>query len=637
MTDEINDEIKIVEGERIEETTSNTSIYHSRPKKEVPVPKEPFEKFCTKYKNLRQVMKTKEWKEIYSNYYNFSGYELDVSYTQESLEEIENYDLATQEEEIIKCAKSFEYFCVKYAKIIHPILGVINFTPYTYQKRVIECYGKHRFNILSKFRQGGLTTISVIWGVWRCLFKTGQRIMVVSKTDREAISAGAVAKTVLDYLPSWLKPKMDKDNEHEKQFKDTSSVLWFYTVEAARGKSITILIIDEAAFIADMHNHWKALFPVINTGGACEVISTVDGMGNWYQEMYFEAQNGDNKFNVIELDYWEHPLYNDPEWVEDTRANLGEKGWQQEIERSFQNSNNAWIDLSLIKIITTETRFKEPLRMQFPKWKNDRLEREVKWDKGALWLWREPQPGHEYTIGADCAEGAGDGFDNNVFQVIDNNTLEQVAEFYSNSVNPHTFAQVISQIGYYYNTALVIVENAQQGMAVLNTLQNQLAYEHLYYEENKNDSAGLKPSKNRRPLLLFALQQKILNGTLKINSYRLAKELNTFVVNKNNRKVEAQKGKHDDAIMAMAHALFVLEEAGKENVFGMGVPEEKMRIFQTSIYEEIKKEVINEDLLNLYFEEEEEIQASFKNILNDDVYSQYNIKRKNPILREFGW
>lgn len=233
----------------------------------------PFEKFYSKmeedgnkvFETIGDVLQTKEWKEIYSNYYSFEENQHEISLT-ETEDDIENYDISRQRQEYVKCANDFYYFCAKYAKINHPLHGLINFIPYTYQKRVIECYGTHRFNILSKFRQGGLTTVSVIWALWKCLFKPGQRIMLVSKTDREAIAAGDMAKTAVEYLPSWLKPETDKFNEHEKQFKITNSVLWSYTAEAARGKAITILIIDEAAFIPDMHRHWKSLYPVVSTG-----------------------------------------------------------------------------------------------------------------------------------------------------------------------------------------------------------------------------------------------------------------------------------------------------------------------------------------------------------------------------------
>ncbi len=194
------------------------TIYHSNPKKVVPVPTLKFEEFWTRFDTVKELMETNEWKTIYSNYYDFSEVEADVKIN-EPEEDVEAYDAQRQTQEIIKCMNSFSYFCIRYAKINHPMFGLINLIPYTYQKRVIDCYGNHRFNILSKFRQGGLTTISVMWALWRCLFKTSQRIMVVSKTDREAIAAGEVAKTAMERLPSWLKPETDKCNEHEKQFK----------------------------------------------------------------------------------------------------------------------------------------------------------------------------------------------------------------------------------------------------------------------------------------------------------------------------------------------------------------------------------------------------------------------------------
>jgi hypothetical protein len=614
----------------------STTIYHSRPKKEIPIPKIAFEKFFMQFDTVAEVMETDEWREIYSNYYDFDELQQTIN-IQETVEDMETYNAARQREELIKCTNSFVYFCIKYVKIAHPMMGIIRFCPYTYQKRVIECYGKHRFNILSKFRQGGLTTISVIWGLWRCLFKTGQRIMVVSKTDREAIAAGEVAKTVMEYLPSWLRPETDKFNEHEKQFKTTSSVLWFYTVEAARGKSITILIIDEAAYIPDMEKHWKALAPVIATGGSCEVVSTVNGLGNWYEEKYHEAEDGKNEFNIIELDYWEHPLYNDPKWIKEQRGQLGDKAWAQEIERSFLGSGDTWINAGVLTSLTHETKNNYPLRMQFEKWRNKGSERKNEWDEGALWVWKEPVDGHEYIIGVDCAEGVGEDGDNSAFQVIDQGTLEQVAEFYSNTIPPHVYAQVLNHVGYYYNNAMIVVENANQGAAVISTLQHDLAYEHLYHEQNKQESAGIKTSKAKRPLFLQSLQQRLLNGTLKINSPRLVNELHTFMFNPITKKPEAQRKKHDDAIMALAIALYIRDAMLREMPVGAEIPDEMMQIFKSEVYEEIRNEVINEDLESFINQEDAEeltMLSEFENLIN----ANRRFKRPNDdILREFGW
>lgn len=618
--------------------TEPTVIYRSNPKKDIPVPKLKFEEFWTQFDTIAELMESDEWKEIYSNYYDFSDVELDIQIN-ETEEEIENYGHQRQIEEIIKCTNSFYYFCAKYAKINHPMFGLINFVPYTYQKRVIDCYGKRRFNILSKFRQGGLTTVSVMWGLWRCLFKTGQRIMVVSKTDREAIAAGEVAKTAIDKLPSWLKPETDKLNEHEKQFKTTGSVLWFYTVEAARGKAITILIIDEAAFINDMHTHWKALYPVISTGGSCQVISTVNGLGNWYEQIYHEAEAGKNAFNVINLDYWEHPLYNDPKWIADARSNLGEKGWKQEVERNFLGSGNTWLNGKVLTQLKELTDDKQPERFQLLEWKNEGSERINEWDAGALWIFEESIEGHEYTIGADVAEGVGEAGDNSAFSVIDNNTLEQVAEFYSNTIPPHQFAIVLHWVGCYYNTAEIVVENANQGIAVLNALKNTLAYDNLYHDDNKQESAGIKTSKSKRPLFLQALQQRILNGTLIINSNRLVKELTTFIFNPMSKKPEAQRGMHDDAIISIALAIYVRDAEVKGLPAGAEAPEESLNIFKSPIYEQIRQEVLGESLNNFLHDEEDlsELNAldEFEKHFPEDAI-RYR-RRNDALLKEFGW
>ena len=217
-------------------------------------------------------------------------------------------------------------------------------------------------------------------------------------------------------------------------------------------------MIDEAAFIDNMSEHWKAMYPVVAAGGNVEIISTVNGLGNWYEETYHEALAGKNFFNVIDLDYWEHPLYANPKWAEEARANLGPKGWQQEILRDFLGSGDTYISSNVISQYDKAARNTNPERTAFSKWANE-SQQNYDWQDGALWIWKEPMIGHEYIIGCDCAEGVGKDGDNSCFEIIDATSLEQVAEFYSNLVPPNVFAQIINQIGLYYNTATVVVEN----------------------------------------------------------------------------------------------------------------------------------------------------------------------------------
>jgi hypothetical protein len=575
------------------------------------------------------------------NYYSFDKYELEID-PSETLEDVEKYDSIKQQKEIIKCCNSFSYFCHKYIRILHPMKGLIPFVLFNYQRKVIKDYEKHRFNIISKFRQGGLTTVTLLYGLWKCMFQMDQQIMLISKTDREATDAGLIIDRACENLPLWIKPKKNegKWNDHLKMFTDTGSAIKFYSPEAARGKSVTFLIIDEAAFIDDMDKHWKSMWPVLSTGGSCALISTVNGLGNWYEQTYRDSKENKNKFHVIDLDFWEHPDYNDEEWIAEQKAQLGEKGFLQEILREFLGSGETYFPAKVITDLTEQTRNNYPSRKLFAKWANTsgrmaQLENEQ--SKGAMWVWKEPVEGREYIIGADCAEGQGENNDNSCFQIIDSITSEQVAEFYSNTVVPHEFAQVLNEVGTFYNNALIAVENMGPGGAVISNLQHTLYYENLYYDTTKITSStkpGIKMGQTNRPLFLESLQNKLLNKSMLINSIRFVTELQTFEYNPTTKKAQAQKGKHDDAIMSMAIALYVRETLNRDLPLGIE-NSEGTSIIKSQVYEEIKKELEDGIMESLMEEEEIDLLASGMDTISSPLI---NTQRKGEnILKEFGW
>jgi hypothetical protein len=593
----------------------------------LPYPTEPFEDFYFRFKNTREMVRDPEWDRIYSIYYELSSDEMDIPIG-EKVDDLNAFSADKQIEEVIKCARSFFYFCHRYVKILHPKFGTIPFMLYKYQRRVIGEFGSKRFNMISKFRQGGLSTVAVLWGLWKCMFQKDQQIYFLSKTDREALAAGDIARRAMDNFPYWMYDASNADiTKHEKSFNDVGSKICFYTPEAARGKSATYIMIDEAAFIEKMDEHWKAMYPVIATGGHIEIISTVNGLGNWYEETYHEAQAGRNFFNIIELDYWEHPVYANPEWAEAMRANLGEKGWQQEVLRDFLGSGETYISSTVISQYDRTVRNIAPSRTAFSKWTNESQQKQD-FEDGALWIWKEPMVGHEYIIGADCAEGVGKDGDNSCFEIIDATSLEQVAEFYSNLVPPNVFAQIINQIGIYYNTATVAVENNAIGGAVINCLSNDMGYEAIYYEARKTSSRlGIKVSSSNRPILLESMQSRLMTGAVRLNSQRLVNELKTFIYSPQKKRAEAIKGKHDDAIMSLCFALYVRDE----RIRGLPVSSEMSDVgtpLKKSPYEEIKKEIM------------EGGSTGWLDARGGDTFSmgEGDIPRKNDaILKEFGW
>lgn len=579
-------------------------------------------------------------------YFTFDEYQLTID-PDETIEDLEEYTIEEQEEEIKRCSESFPYFAQKFVKILHPRLGLIPFIIFNYQRKAYTDFENHRFNIISKFRQGGLTTLAELWSMWRCMFKLDQQILFLSKTDSEAIAAGEIVNTASKYLPTWMQPAKDgKWNDHKKEFPETSSKMHFGTPERARGLAITYLILDEAAFIPYMEEHWKAMYPVLSTGGNAIIISTVNGMGNWYEETYHNAEEGKNKFHIIDLDYWEHPYYNNEKWIEDQKAQLGEKGWLQEVLRSFLDSGETYISAQILTELQKQTRKIQPYRKLFQKYANrgdteDICEKGAWEVNGAMWVYKEPKEGHEYIMSVDCSEGVGDEGDNSCIQILDAGTLEQVGEFYSNNIPPYVFAQVCNELGIYYNHALLVVENMGIGGAVLGNLQYELYYDNLHFDDQgksmRATKPGIKIGTNNRTLILESMQRRIMNGSVKINSPRLVRELNTFVYDRKKNKVEARRGKHDDAIMAFATAIFIRDSIMREVPVGGETNKNLDSPLKSATYEEIKKEIM-EGSVKDFLDEELNVDPLLDTGEESTTGIVYNFRRKaDKILKEFGW
>src|SRR5581483_4899363 len=101
-------------------------------------------------------------------------------------------------------------------------------------------------------------------------------------------------------------------------------------------------------------------------------------------------------------------------------------------------------------------------------------------------------------------------------------------------------------------------------------------YDNLYFEKggSKSPKPGIKVTVGNRLTVLEALQQRCINGTIKINSKRLVQEISTFVHNPATGKIEAVKGEHDDAIMAVALALYIRDSILRDIPLGAIVPKE---------------------------------------------------------------
>ena len=144
-----------------------------------------------------------------------------------------------QVREIVKCGKDPVYFMNKYLKIQHPVRGLIPFKTYPFQDDCVKYFNDHRFNIILKSRQLGLSTLVAAYSVWQAIFYKEKNILIIATKLAVAQNFIRKVKTAVKSLPSWLVlPEISANNKQQVEFTNGSQIKAVPTSEdAGRVKS----------------------------------------------------------------------------------------------------------------------------------------------------------------------------------------------------------------------------------------------------------------------------------------------------------------------------------------------------------------------------------------------------------------
>ena len=211
-------------------------------------------------------------------------------------------------QEYIKCASDPIYFLKKYCVIQHPIKGKIPFALYDFQEKTIEEFVQHRFQIILKARQLGISSITAGYSLWMMTFHADKNILVIATKQEVAKNLVTKVRVMHANLPSWLKQKCVEDNKLSLRYKNGSQVKAVSSGEdAGRSEALSLLILDEAAFIDRIESIWAAASQTLSTGGQCIALSTPNGVGNWFHRTWMDAEDGLNDFKFTKLHWTLHP------------------------------------------------------------------------------------------------------------------------------------------------------------------------------------------------------------------------------------------------------------------------------------------------------------------------------------------
>jgi len=488
--------------------------------------------------------------------------------------------------------------------------GFVPFQLFPRQKEIIYAYEKHRFNLVTKPRQAGVSTTTAAYLAVKVGFadkENPENILIVANKQELAFEFLAKIKDFLNQLPRWVwgneyygnakneaKSIFLVDSKKEIRLPNNSRVKAVATSkDALRGFTPTYLVMDEAAYIDNGAEVFGAALTALGTGGKAMLISTPNGMDSLYYKTYDQAKKKENNFNIIEMKWYEDLRYNkDLRWtkgdavlaeIEFTFNSYHEKindGWKptsswyehmclgmnndakmiaQELDVSFIGSGGNVISEEYIEY-QNKHNVREPIMKMG-------LENET-------WIWALPVEGHQYISGVDVSRG--DGADSSTIVIIDFTTMEQVLE-YQGKIQPDLLAQLAEEYGNMYNAYTVVDVTGGMGVSTVLKLL-EFNYKNLHYDNQdgkilsarqreltnhnkENKVPGFHATSVRLPML-SNLEYQIRMNNIKIRSVRMTSEMNTFIYK--NGRPDHMEGYHDDCLMGLAMALWVLEHSFKK-------------------------------------------------------------------------
>ena len=469
-------------------------------------------------------------------------------------------------QEYLRCAQDPVHFMRKYCYIQHPQRGRIQFNLYPFQEKVLKLFQNNDYTILLKSRQLGISTLAAGYGLWLMTFHKDRNILALATTQATARNLVSKIQFMWENLPSWLKVDAVENNKLSLRLVNGSKVqAKSSNSDAARSEAVSLLIVDEAAFIDNIAETWASAQQTLATGGGAIVLSTPYGTGNWFHQTWVKAEASENDFLPIRLPWDVHPE-RDQSWRDRQDELLGDPRLAaQECDCDFSTSGDVVFYNEYLEYYE-KTYIKAPL--------------EKRGTDQNLWIWESPDYTRDYMVIADVARG--DGKDYSAFHVIDIENNVQVAE-YKGQINTKDYGHLLVGIATEYNEALLVIENASIGWATIQVAIDR-NYPNLYYSpkmENNVDSyfdrymdtskmtAGFTMSSRTRPMVVGKFQEYISDRGVTIQSKRLIEEMKVFIWKSG--RAEAQQGYNDDLVMAFGIGMYIRDTALKYRQRGIDI------------------------------------------------------------------
>ena len=479
-----------------------------------------------------------------------------------------------------------DLFIANVFRIINKQGQLVKFVPNQPQRLLQERSLGHRFTYIIKGRKMGISSRIFAGDLYACATQKNQFAVCLAQTDPD------VKKLLDDKIKPLLRnaalPLGGIERDEYIIFPATNSKYYIGTAGSkkfGRSSDITRYHLSEFA-------HWQN--PEVLTGieEACtdnaigRIETTTNGF-NHAQILWAASKAGKTRYHPIFLPWYADPSYSMPgstfsvlgeeeqRLVEAYGLSQDQLNWRRAKIQSMSKpelfpqeypSNDIeafissgrpvfdWISLQRHEQKCSEPRWTGDLR------DDGKTTSLIPSEHGAFKVWKMPETGHVYIIGADVAEGLDDGAFSAAV-VFDAGTDEQVAEWHGH-IAPDLFGDILIDIGRYYNGAKIAPEAWPGPGEVTEAAIVAKNYRNLY--EDPETGKGWQTNRHTKQKACLDLVAAVRDLRIAIRSQELIAEMRSFLYNPKGG-MDPAPGSFSDRIMAAAIGWQVVKQAGVIN------------------------------------------------------------------------
>ncbi|KKK79909.1 hypothetical protein LCGC14_2828780, partial [marine sediment metagenome] len=376
----------------------------------------------------------------------------------------------------------------KYGKINDEEKGPIPPIVFPHLRKMCRLLEENRLLMILKARQIYMTWFMAHYALWVALFRSGAKVLMLSRGENEAAETLAYCAFIHRNLPDYLRLKKGKDQSSLITFPTMSSQIRALASTEKSGIGFggaSLVILDEWDFHPYAKENYPEIKPMIDAGGRRQlvILSAVNKLDSEtkFKEIWHKASQGENNFKAHFISYDVIP-YRDKSWYNQQKMDYDPLDMATRYPKTVEEALSAAADMARFNQESLKEMRRDDVRKPI----------EVR-ENGLVKIFKPSVAGRKYCFAIDSSEGE---YDPSWGKIIDWRTCESVAEFHG-KITVDEQARLAFALWEEYGKPYMSVERNGDGRRLIDKLVAMGITDRYWYKTTKDKLGYYTSSQNR--------------------------------------------------------------------------------------------------------------------------------------------